>query len=412
MKHNYLSKIAQKYFVEKSIDIVASGIFNMIKDNILIKQYSYYNIPTSNNVLKMLDDTFDDGINTNRCFSRISMNTTTLVCAYIIFRRAYPDEFKIVTSKTNKNYMLVPNTGVYITNYKNIIVICNVRLTQNEDKESNFIQSRVKSGICVELIYIGQNSKKLQSKILINAAHIMSNLYNKNKSDSVMVLRVERDGRLNGDYTNVKSIDHLIMDDKDKKEMLHAIYSLINHRDIYHRLSFPAKLGILLYGPIGTGKSSVAYAIANMLNCELIIAQPKYIMSGELMESDKFQSTELKVILLDELDDFLKTDDNEIGRLHKNQIIEFIDSIRSNTILVGTTNNIESIDPAIVRAGRFDLKIYMGKFDRDKAARFISNIKEYDLSYMLDWYEYPITPSQLQFDVTQELFNNIKYTQY
>lgn len=411
MRNNHLLRIAQKYFIEKSIDITASGIFNMIKDNICVKQYSYYNIPNRYNVLKMLDDTFDDDVDTNHCFSGNSMNIMTLSCAYIIFRHAYPDEFKIVTSKTNKNYMIIPNTGVYITKYKNIFIICNVKLIQH-DYETNTMQSRVSSGICVELIYIGQHSKKLQSKILINAAYIVSNMRNINNSDSVTVSRVEKNGRLVFDCINTKSIDHLIMDDKDKKEMLHAIYSLVDHRDIYHRLSFPARLGIMLYGPIGTGKSSVAYAIANMLNCKLIIAQPKHIMSGDLIESDEFQSSELKVILLDELDDFLKADDNEIGRLHKSQIIEFIDSIRSNTILVGTTNNIESIDPAIVRAGRFDLKIYMGKFDRDKAERFISNIKEYDLSYMLDWYEYPITPSQLQFDVTQELFNNIKCVQY
>lgn len=413
MKPDYLTKIVQKYAVEKSIDIAASGIFNMIKDNICITQCSYYNIPMRNNVLRTIDDIFDDDIDVNRCFSKFGTNITTLICAHIIFRHAYPDEFKIVTSKTNKNYILIPNAGVYITKYKNIIIICNVKLLQydNEVKTNTVqIQSKITSAICVELTYIGRHSKKIQSKLLMKSAYIASNINNKNKSNSVMILKIDRGGRLNGDYTNTKPMNHIIMDNKDKKEMLHAIYSLVNHRDIYQRLSFPAKLGIMLYGPIGTGKSSVAYAVANMLNCELIIAQPKDIISGELMASDEFQSSELKVILLDELDDFLNNN-NEMGRLHKNEIIEFIDSIKTNTILIGTTNNIDSIDPAIIRAGRFDMKIYMGKFDRNAATRFISNIEDYDLSYMLDRYEYPITPSQLQFDVTQEIFKNIRNKQ-
>jgi len=130
---------------------------------------------------------------------------------------------------------------------------------------------------------------------------------------------------------------------------------------------------VLFHGPPGTGKSMAATALANELRVPLIDASMgKCQAQGSLSHTLKAFEAAVNearektpsVLLMDELDSLMDRnipDDNGYMRLLVNATLESLTRIQSyeGVILIGTTNNLDDIDPAIRRSGRFDVKIPM-----------------------------------------------------
>jgi transitional endoplasmic reticulum ATPase len=136
--------------------------------------------------------------------------------------------------------------------------------------------------------------------------------------------------------------------------------------------------GILLYGPPGCGKSFFAEAMAgefklNFLPVNLATALTKFVGSaGETMER-VFQQARNRlpcVLFLDELDS-LAGRRADAGSQHEQQMVnallQQIDLNREvpGLIMVGATNRLDEIDPAVIREGRFDYKVKIYKPDFD-----------------------------------------------
>ncbi|MFA5086006.1 MAG: AAA family ATPase [Candidatus Paceibacterota bacterium] len=121
---------------------------------------------------------------------------------------------------------------------------------------------------------------------------------------------------------------------------------------------------ILLYGPPGSGKTTIGFYIANKLKKNISYVKITDVISSRLGETmhniaDVFKSIENTVIFIDEFDAFAKnrTDKNDVGELKRivNSIIQTLDFNSGNKIIIVATNLLESIDPAILR--RFKFKI-------------------------------------------------------
>jgi transitional endoplasmic reticulum ATPase len=131
--------------------------------------------------------------------------------------------------------------------------------------------------------------------------------------------------------------------------------------------------GILLYGPPGTGKSFIAKAIANEVDAFFFSITPSDIMSKWVGESEQnidelfkmARSHPKSVIFIDEVEALVpkrrNTDSTVMKRLVPQILAEMdgMNSDNSNILFIGATNEPWSLDPAILRPGRFGEKIYV-----------------------------------------------------
>lgn len=130
--------------------------------------------------------------------------------------------------------------------------------------------------------------------------------------------------------------------------------------------------GIILFGPPGTGKTMLARNLADKLGCKSVSKTSavslldKYYGESEshlrgLFEHEKGR---LHLVILDEIDSIcpIRTsgqNDSKFFTGMTNQLLSLLDGVDFDpeVIVVGTTNNIKNIDPAVLRPGRFDLHL-------------------------------------------------------
>jgi MoxR-like ATPase len=127
-----------------------------------------------------------------------------------------------------------------------------------------------------------------------------------------------------------------------------------------------SRLGLLLFGPPGTGKSLLAGHVAAKLQRPFYTARLDSLISSRLGETSKnirgvfdFIPTRQAVLFLDEMDAVakLRDDRHELGELKRvvNTVLQGLDSLTDDVIVVGATNHPHLLDPAIWR--RFPYKI-------------------------------------------------------
>ena len=147
----------------------------------------------------------------------------------------------------------------------------------------------------------------------------------------------------------------------------------MKHPEIFQRLGVEPPKGVLLYGPPGTGKTLLAKAVANESEANFILLNGPEIMSKFYGESEKkirdifdeAEKTAPTIIFIDELDAIAPKREEVHGEVERrvvSQILTMMDGLkaRGKVIVVGATNRVNAIDPALRRPGRFDREIEIG----------------------------------------------------
>lgn len=158
----------------------------------------------------------------------------------------------------------------------------------------------------------------------------------------------------------------------EAKENLTEIVEYLHNPDKYREIGASMPKGILLVGPPGTGKTMLAKAVAGEANV------PFFSMSGsEFVEMfvgmgaskvrDLFRQAKEKapcIVFIDEIDAIGKKRNGQIGGNDEreqtlNQLLTEMDGFEENTgvIILAATNRPESLDPALLRPGRFDRRV-------------------------------------------------------
>lgn len=175
-----------------------------------------------------------------------------------------------------------------------------------------------------------------------------------------------------------RSMDTMYFSSGEKELIINHINNFKNNYDFYHNRQLFYKTGILFYGLPGTGKSSLVKAIATLFNRSILnvsIAEFEHIDINKLTQAINTDTSQQYIVLLEDIDTLFLNRENETdkeGRKVINKLLQFLDSNSSpnNVIFIATTNYIDRLDPALLRAGRFDLKVEINLLNYEETVRF------------------------------------------
>jgi transitional endoplasmic reticulum ATPase len=143
--------------------------------------------------------------------------------------------------------------------------------------------------------------------------------------------------------------------------------------EVFQQLGIVPPRGIILYGSPGTGKTLITKALAHEIGASVFTIQGPEIISGWYGGSEQnlryvFDQARTKtpaIILIDELDSIAPRRDRTQGEVEHRVVatlLTLMDGLSElkDLVVIGTTNTVNSIDPALRRPGRFEHEIHIG----------------------------------------------------
>src|SRR3954467_14008889 len=189
----------------------------------------------------------------------------------------------------------------------------------------------------------------------------------------------ESEGGSSADQWVVKEKPSLRFDDvaglDDVKEdiRLKMIYPF-QHPQLAEKFDIPPRGGVLMYGPPGTGKTMLAKATAGEIDATFFRISPADVLSkwvGEAEQNikklfDAAAAEERSIIFIDEIEALVPARRDEGSSVMQRvvpQILQGVEGFDKKAgrpiLLMGATNVPWQLDPAILRPGRFDEKVYI-----------------------------------------------------
>jgi transitional endoplasmic reticulum ATPase len=160
-----------------------------------------------------------------------------------------------------------------------------------------------------------------------------------------------------------------------KTEIREAVEYPLTHRQKFEDLGIEPPRGVLLYGPPGTGKTLIAKAVASESGANFIPVRGPQLLSKWVGESEravreifkKARQVAPSIIFFDEIDALAPargtSSDSHVIDNVLNQILTEMDGLEElkDVVVMGATNRPDIVDPALLRAGRFDRLVYIGE---------------------------------------------------
>lgn len=193
------------------------------------------------------------------------------------------------------------------------------------------------------------------------------------------------------------------------KKEIRETFIPTEERKAFEHLGIKPPRGILLYGPPGTGKTLIAKAVANESGSNFICVNGPELTNKWMGESEKAIRQIFKrakqmapcIIFFDEIDSITpkrgsRADNASIERM-VNQILTSMDGVEGleNVTVMAATNRPDMMDPALLRPGRFDKMILIGKPDLESRLRILEvhtrdmpliNVDLIDIAQLTDGY--------------------------
>ena len=168
--------------------------------------------------------------------------------------------------------------------------------------------------------------------------------------------------------------------EKAKQELQEAVEWPLKYPENFEKFGIRPPKGVLIYGPPGTGKTLLAKAVANESDSNFIAVKGPELLSKWVGESEKgvreifrkARQTAPTVIFFDEIDSIASTrgggaTDSGVTQRVVNQLLTEIDGMEElqDVAVIAATNRVDILDPALIRAGRFDRHIKVEEPDAD-----------------------------------------------
>ena len=204
-------------------------------------------------------------------------------------------------------------------------------------------------------------SKKMMSKMNGGANPMNSMMFGGGKSNAKIYVKSS-----NG----IKFSD--VAGEDEAKELLSEIVDYLHDPDKYREMGAAMPKGALLVGPPGTGKTLLAKAVAGEANVPFFSISGSefvemFVGMGAAKVRDLFQQANEKapcIVFIDEIDAIGKKRNGNIGGNDEreqtlNQLLTEMDGFdgTKGVVILAATNQPDSLDPALLRPGRFDRRI-------------------------------------------------------
>ena len=186
---------------------------------------------------------------------------------------------------------------------------------------------------------------------------------------------IRREGQTEVYFSDVGGVNHLL-------DELDEIADYLKYPGKYRRVGAIPPKGILFEGPPGTGKTLIAKALANeaglpflaMTGNDFVLNQLEGVGAARIRDLFKrAKANSPCIIFVDEMDALGASRGSKLkggGAVQENeatlnQLLSCLDGFESETgtIFIGSTNRADLLDPALLRPGRFDRKMYVGPPD-------------------------------------------------
>ncbi|CAI8609981.1 unnamed protein product [Vicia faba] len=197
-------------------------------------------------------------------------------------------------------------------------------------------------------------------------------------------------------FEHPATFETMAMEPEKKKEIIEDLVTFSKSKDFYARIGKAWKRGYLLFGPPGTGKSTMIAAMANLLGYDVYDLELTAVKDNTELRKLLIETTSKSIIVIEDIDcsldltgqrkkkgesKFFSDDENDnkanfdAGRKEVKEegsgggsskvtlsgLLNFIDGIWSacggERLIVFTTNYVEKLDPALIRRGRMDKHI-------------------------------------------------------
>lgn len=187
--------------------------------------------------------------------------------------------------------------------------------------------------------------------------------------------------------------------DEVKRELREAIELPLKFPELIRRARLRPPRGILLYGPPGTGKTLLAKAVAAQSGVNFIsIKGPalisRYVGDSEKAVRDAFRKARQaapSVLFFDEIDALApargRGADSPVTERVLSQLLTEMDGVEElkGVLVIAATNRLDILDPALIRPGRFDLRLEVPLPDAGSRARiFAVHLRDVPLARDVD----------------------------
>lgn len=294
--------------------------------------------------------------------------------------------------------------------------------TINETPNPSYAEYIEKKELLVKMDDKTDHSNKL---IVIN--ELLANIPEKTIKTEVIVKKIDCKV-INETY---KHFDTLYLRQNDLFELKESLDIFKDRKELMETLGLQHKLGILLHGLPGTGKTSTIYAVASYLQKDLY-----YVNLNELKTNKDLQMmfdhvnkncVNAGILIFEDIDAMTKVVHKRVySDERSSNVVEIMDSgnnaltleyflnvlqgslTQDGTVFIVTTNHIECIDEAFVRIGRFDVKIEMKRCDYHQINMIYNNFYKRNVpSELLNRIsEDKWTPADIIFHIKNFMFGN------
>ncbi|KAK3413331.1 hypothetical protein EUGRSUZ_I01900 [Eucalyptus grandis] len=191
-------------------------------------------------------------------------------------------------------------------------------------------------------------------------------------------------------FEHPATFETLAMEPNKKQEIMNDLIKFSKGKEYYNKIGKAWKRGYLLFGPPGTGKSTMIAAMANFLNYDVYDLELTAVKDNTELRKLLIETSGKSIIVIEDIDCSLdltgqrkkkeeeeddegKEKDNPMKKMEKEEkkrskvtlsgLLNFIDGIWSacggERVIIFTTNHVDKLDPALIRRGRMDKHIEM-----------------------------------------------------
>ncbi len=280
----------------------------------------------------------------------------------------------------HKSWLIGKSTKVEVSLIKNlgelrfaesIIIDLNPQLVENwsEDEANNaknYFVTQNRVSFDSQMVFIKPGTKKVTIGE-IDAIYPKSDnrfeLYRLDSNTKVIFNGLAAEQQKVIDFSQIGGLSNVI------NRLREIIQIPINHPEYLEKFGVKPPKGMLMYGPPGNGKTMVARAVAHSMGSAFITIEgpelmSKYVGVGEQRLREKFEEAETKgncVIFIDEIDSIASKRSDSSAEFQVSivaTLLNLMDGMKSTNkiFVIGATNRLNAIDPALRRPGRFDLE--------------------------------------------------------